>query len=457
MRSLFEFLEFLAESGDNSVSIYNSNEFREMLSIIDSKSRGNTIANKLLTAESNHQYGDTFTLVDMTDKNDTLSIIPTSKIQRLIDTDDDVKSVANNISKDKLVYTTYHAFLNQKRGHVWSDKMWKTNRSEIKIGRYTRRVLKNIMNVDVKDSSIEEFVNLYKSTFDYRKGLKDKIKIVSGEEIRKWYYEVNYTDGGGSLNNSCMRYIKCQKFFDIYVKNPEVCRMLILEEDGKLNARTLIWTLQDGKIFMDRVYSVYDSDIEIFKNYASDNGWVTYYQSEKETGKLLVQLGKHEYEMYPYMDTLAYYNPKTYQLTDDSSSWGKDEYYQLQNTNGDYELAGVWSEWSQDYLNPDDAVWCDNVDTYLHADEAVYLEYINQWAAPNDDIVHDKNHHHYYRGDVKWSECQEDWLYIYIKIIDGDKEDICDPVRTDLYYEKDGKYYKKDNTNPNKPEDISFD
>jgi hypothetical protein len=73
-------------------------------------------------------------------------------------------------------------------------------------------------------------------------------EIVEGDEIAKWYRYENYAENKGTLGNSCMR-DKRDSFFEIYTKNPEVCRMLILKEDDKILGRALIWKLNSFKSY----------------------------------------------------------------------------------------------------------------------------------------------------------------------------------------------------------------
>ena len=79
--------------------------------------------------------------------------------------------------------------------------------------------------------------------------------------------------------------------FKIYTENPDVCKMLILIEDDKLIGRALVWKLSSIKIygkdpvqdswFMDRQYTIKDSDVEKFRNYAKEKGWI--YKSSNKT------------------------------------------------------------------------------------------------------------------------------------------------------------------------------
>lgn len=115
-------------------------------------------------------------------------------------------------------------------------------------------------------------------------GENERIYVVSGDEIAYWYDHNNYLRNVGTLGSSCMS--KGDKsWFDIYVKNPEVCNMLVvtdLDSDGveKLKGRALIWYLtnvyeyidsdfKEFDTFLDRQYSIDPSIVEKMCDYAN--------------------------------------------------------------------------------------------------------------------------------------------------------------------------------------------
>ena len=58
-----------------------------------------------------------------------------------------------------------------------------------------------------------------------------------------------------------MRFERTQQFLEIYTANPEQvsCLTLYTEEGDKVQGRALIWVLEDGSKFMDRIYA-YEND-----------------------------------------------------------------------------------------------------------------------------------------------------------------------------------------------------
>lgn len=99
-------------------------------------------------------------------------------------------------------------------------------------------------------------------------------------------------------------------YFDIYIQNPKVCSLMILKSDvdtEKIIGRALVWKLSNGNTYMDRIYTHFDSDVNLFRNYAKQNGWVTHYDNIKlkhdEMEYYLVDLENVDFYYYPYADT----------------------------------------------------------------------------------------------------------------------------------------------------------
>lgn len=205
----------------------------------------------------------------------------------------------------------------------------KKYRTPVKVGRFITKFLKKEARLlfYIQDSDVEIFVNLFKSYFDRD---TTKFKIISGDEIPRWYLEDNYFRPNGcrhgALWNSCMRHSHKNSYMKFYSQNPDKVKMLInVDQDGKLKTRALLWdnvTDKNGNVFkvMDRIYSVYDYEISSFKQWASDNGYIyKLEQSAKselhfitENGvellELSIKLDKWVDTKYPYIDTFKYLN-----------------------------------------------------------------------------------------------------------------------------------------------------
>lgn len=225
-------------------------------------------------------------------------------------------------------------------------RVWSTNRQQIRVGRAIRALL-SLSNVEFTDSDVEEFVNQYKATIDKFNDKFSFFQEVKGDDIAYWYDSSNYFKRQGTLGISCMSNVD-PEFFDIYVLNPDVCSLLILksqEDESKLIARALLWTLPDGKRFLDRIYYINDSDVALYKDWAKENGWyVKQYNSSSASNNVIdpegnsttlnltVKIEPGYYEKYPYLDTLKSWNPNVGTLSTTSSRGS----YILEDTDGEY-------------------------------------------------------------------------------------------------------------------------
>ncbi len=200
-------------------------------------------------------------------------------------------------------------------------------RAQLKVGRLVFKLFpKKLLNEYIQPTDIEDFVNSYKSFFDVS---NHKLTLVKGEEMRKYYLENNYSmPEYGSLWKSCMRQYDRQMFLDLYVQNEDKVSMLVLlsTDDGaeRVRGRALLWEAEDldgNKLkIMDRIYTIFDSDVYIFKKWARENGYITkLYQNAKshnlfeDNGKEMVInlkmfLPNHKLNYYPYLDTFPYYD-----------------------------------------------------------------------------------------------------------------------------------------------------
>lgn len=208
-------------------------------------------------------------------------------------------------SDDKISY------LDKRYEDITEDPYRDKRRKTIRVGRFLKRLFPNH-----SEQRIESMVNKYKAL--WKKNYADlEFKLVQGEDIRKYYNEDNYVNiKGGNLSKSCMRYRELSKLFDIYVENPDVCKLLILRYKGeeKIIGRSLVWKLYkpSGKIYMDRVYTAYDSDANLFYSYAHDHGWLSRHKDSHVEMIVKLQTDK-DYgtdRNNPYMDTFARYNPR---------------------------------------------------------------------------------------------------------------------------------------------------
>ncbi len=223
-------------------------------------------------------------------------------------------------------------------------QLWGRGRQEMGVGRAMRALLLTTGGKFL-DKDIESFVNLYKSAIDKLNDKFSHFEVVRGEMIAHWYDSSNYVKGGGTLNSSCMSNVD-EDYFDIYVSNPERIGLVIYknpEDDTKILGRSLLWKTNDDKMFMDRIYTLNDSDVQLFRQYAKESGW--YSKSSNGSSSqgdciapdgsnvrldLIVNIKKGYYEKYPYLDTLKFWSPGVGIINNLSGE------YTLEDTEGDY-------------------------------------------------------------------------------------------------------------------------
>lgn len=266
----------------------------EIYKFLEFASRGSVIAQILLNGDSKHILLEGNFISKVEKEIDMVSFLPLSKFEKVED-------------------------------------VWNKGRTPMKIGRFLRKFLNeySIKNYEIDDIQIEKFVNTFKSYFS-----RDisKLKIVEGVDILKYYQEDSYHMYGGrygSLWNSCMRQYERNKFMKLYADNIDKVKMLVFFDDNeKIRARALLWegvrdhNDKDTKYkFMDRIYSFYDHDVDFFKDWAKENGYITKWEQSAKSERdfdlgdrvhsrmsLYVKLENTEQDYFPYLDTFKFYN-----------------------------------------------------------------------------------------------------------------------------------------------------
>ncbi len=277
--------------------LYASSDFMMKLRSL-SKSKGKTgeIANSILDLiEDENWISDELTkqnYFSTTDKDDTVSFIQSNKVPN--DWDEE--------KSPELPYVT-------------------KGRNEIKIGKIIR-TLSKALNLDspITDKDIEDFVNQYKATSTKT---TVEFKLVSGDDITKYYDSKRYYGKSGSLGGSCMA-DESKSTFKLYSENPNKVKMLVLiDNNDKIHGRAIVWKLKESpceaKYFMDRVYSNSDSDVYKFKKFAEEKGYLykEFMNSHIETNVNFIYNGKEVVgecsvkldgaaKNYPFVDTMCF-------------------------------------------------------------------------------------------------------------------------------------------------------
>lgn len=191
---------------------------------------------------------------------------------------------------------------------IWQQK----GRVVIRPGKYFRG-----LGTGWPDADIESVVNQWNARFV---PVEADFRLVEGEAIRHYYHNDRYNSNAntGSLASSCMRYDERQGVLDLYVQNPDVCKMLILESEDGIIGRALVWTDADGRTIMDRIYGN-DLTIQRFKDYAREQGWWSKaHQNFNSQGMFIgpegnkafldtsIHIDVTKFETFPFLDTFCY-------------------------------------------------------------------------------------------------------------------------------------------------------
>lgn len=416
---LFKYEEFLTESNLYELILESKLVFSSSFINILKKIKDDKVAGMLLYLYSKDIDGINHNYIDVSDSKDRVTFTQDRKAQELIEKEpqtwkviDSQRYLTHSEKNDKIfsllgyekpeggpwtpntgtlgmllnevvspvsgkIYVVFEEYgvdsprktVLNKQALVYSksdNKVWSHARNPVNVGKLTRAILNtaskklstpSIKNFSFNDKDIENFVNLYKSTYDFMKDATKRFDIVQGKLIAKWYWHENYEDGGGTLNNSCMSEVS-EYLFDIYVYNKQVSLVILYDDNGnmdssgkytsdKIKGRALLWDCKlDGSNikFMDRIYTTHDSDVELFKTFAQENGWWYKYAqtmdpneyltngSARKKGTLECDLTSVDFDYYPYLDTLCFNEDDTTILSNKEIGDGRE----FRETDGDY-------------------------------------------------------------------------------------------------------------------------
>jgi len=189
-------------------------------------------------------------------------------------------------------------------------------RQEMKVGKILKKLDPTLTEAELEDS-IFKYKTAYKIIIE---NANERIRVVTGEEIRYWYHYSRYENTGGlygSLHGSCMRYQVSQRRFNIYCENKDLCAMAIYTNNkNELLARALIWKLDNGDVYMDRIYSIRTEDERQLNEYAKKLKMKSYYNGDFNKIEMEITLKKDfgNPSNNPYMDTFKWFDIKNLKL-----------------------------------------------------------------------------------------------------------------------------------------------
>ena len=238
---------------------------------------------------------------------------------------------------------------------VWNFK----KRYHTSVGKLIRRIFKD----KYSDRDITSFSEAYASLITVANPLYD-FQIMEGEQVKWAYHENNYHTHTNTLGSSCMRYDRCQSYFDIYTKDPSKVKIGVLLKGGKVAARAILWNLGDYWAY-DRIYSTRTETENLLKSTLETAGYRRIWQT---SGHYSLKIDLSDIARFPYVDTLHCYHPDDQIL----SNYGEGHHFSFRSTGGDYYDNGAQEDNNVDCACCGDTVEFDDsyyVDRGVHRGE----------------------------------------------------------------------------------------
>jgi len=289
-------------------------------------------------------------------------------------------------------------------------QFWLSNRVDIKVGRFVRRFL----GEEFTDAQIEDFVNKWKSSFQIE---GENFEFRTGNGIVEAYDTTNYhgEEGYNPLWNSCMNNRTDLVDFYLYVKDLEM--LVLVDSESKIMGRALLWTDDEGRKLLDRVYYINDKDYYKFINLAKENGW--YYKKRNISGGSTWILNgieqkvhsKIKYpvesisDLFPYVDSFYYLDDKNGFLMNYEPSGS---YYVLNDTDGQYEYySGVYDVYGNIVEDEDDYIFSKTQNGLVSLYSSEHVEYdgfddyihISYLEDPKNEFVFDEEEQMWYKKE----------------------------------------------------------
>jgi hypothetical protein len=302
---------------------------------------------------------------------------------------------------NKISYLTKDRLSSISEADIWTSP----KRYHQKPGSLISKIFKNISSKE-----IENFSNLFRA-FSNKKDFT--FDIVKGGDIKWFYYEDSYSRMSGSLGNSCMRYSKCGKYFNLYLYNPNAELLVMKGNDGQLLGRTLLWKCGDYKI-MDRIYTINDEEYQFyFTHWANKMG---YLHKKRQTWgstlqfvklgqdielKLEIQLQKWDFEYFPYVDTFKWIDLEKGLIFN-----YRPDYFSNRNR---YHCILTSSEGS---LNNPESLEFDSISKdWHHQGTLMYIEYCDILTQSQHVVYSETLDQNILKKDATWSEELEDYIF----------------------------------------------
>lgn len=371
------------------------------------------------------------------------------------------------VKTDEVNYLTLRdngqlSFLPKGKTHTLTDDgRWaRDGRQNGAPSRIIRKVLTPNALKLFKDAEFEAFCNSYKCACER----EQKSFIIRPNADIPDVYCMTREQGGGSLNDSCMN--GDEDYLSIYAYCPKVRILTLIDSNGSLSGRALLWDVGDGDTFMDRIYVVQDHYYELFLDYAKDNNFIRKVEYKNYRDKqVMFRNGEQfsrtfkivtgtEFDYYPYIDTFTYGGDG---FLSNSSNGCMYEYNQ---TGGGREggTRMVFCAYDEVDIDEDDATYIERGTyrgQYIHTDHTVYCEtdgyyYYNEcdtlceingnyYRKDDDDIVEvDGELYHVNSDDIAYSDFYGEYVLVDDCVYSEHHE--CH-IKSDEAYEVAGEYF----------------
>lgn len=211
---------------------------------------------------------------------------------------------------------------------IWNYKQ----RYHTSIGKILRRLFVR----EFCDNDITMFAEAYSGLITVSNPYYD-FSVVDGEQIKWAYHEDNHFSQSNTLGSSCMRHNRCQDYFNMYVKFPDIIKLAILTRSGKVAARCLVWKTENGENgwLYDRIYSTKLETEHLLRSTLEAHNYTKIYN--KHCNQITYNMDLNDMDQFPYMDSFSYYFPNDKILANYCIN-NKAKYYEFRSTSGEYEI-----------------------------------------------------------------------------------------------------------------------
>jgi hypothetical protein len=299
------------------------------------------------------------------------------------------------------------------------------------------KIIKKIMTPRAvklfKEAEFTNFVNQYKAACDAE---CKEFAIHPNIDIPNIYC-MNREEGHAGLNDSCMN--GDEEYLEIYTKCPHVRILTMMNKEGRLAGRALLWNTEDG-VLMDRVYVAKEHYYDMFVEYAETNGFIrkVEYKSYRDKDRYVKDgnVFRKAYKIqtptdfcyYPYIDTFSYggdgflcnahdFSDIQYEYSSTSGNREGDDYEECARSNRRYhedELRYIeYGDYAGEHIHQDYAVYCQTDSSYYYegSDLIVYLESRgNYYRSDDDDIVEiNGDYYHTNYDEVRFVDSTGEW------------------------------------------------